>query len=127
MTPIPPGIPQTLRDLLAILREVQRQRDESGFRLTATNVREALDALTRRYVTEVPAIALVRDELIQGSDFAVPVRLYHPAPAAALPVAVFVHGGGHIAGSVSLYDPIVRKLALASRRLVVSVEYRLDP
>jgi acetyl esterase/lipase len=65
--------------------------------------------------------------VIPGPDYPVPVRIYHPAPGHALPVALFLHGGGHVAGNVAMYDPIARKLALAARQVVVAVEYRLAP
>jgi len=40
---------------------------------------------------------------------------------------VYYHGGGHMAGSVDVYDPICRKIALATHHIVVSVDYRLAP
>lgn len=120
-------IPQPLRDWLFAQREAKYKAREHGYRRTATNTREAWDTLTRRFVTESPEIAWVRDDLIPGPDYRVPVRVYHPQPDRALPVALFVHGGGHIAGGVSLYDPIARRLALAADRVVVSIEYRLAP
>ncbi len=55
------------------------------------------------------------------------MRIYDPAPETRKPVCLFFHGGGHLAGSVAVYDPICRKLAEASGRLVVSVDYRLAP
>jgi acetyl esterase/lipase len=124
MKSLPGTIP---RAFLAEAREAKERKVAIGYRYTATNAREAMEVMTRRCVTRVPAIPLVRDELIPGPAYAVPVRLYHPAPSEALPVALFAHGGGHVAGSVSLYDPIARKLAVASRRLVVAVDYRLAP
>jgi acetyl esterase/lipase len=116
-----------MRDWLDGVNEIKRSMVTRGFRYTATSAREALDLLTRRLVTRVPEIPFVRDDLIPGCDYQVPVRVYHPRPGEALPVAVFVHGGGHVAGSASLYDPIARKLALASGRVLVSVDYRLAP
>ena len=127
MNPVPSAIPGSLRLFLAEVREAKRRKLKSGYRHTPTNAREALEVMTRAFVTRIPAIPLVRDELVPSLDYAVPIRLYHPAPGEALPVALFVHGGGHVSGSVSLYDPIARKLAQASRWLVVSVEYRLAP
>lgn len=121
------ALPAPLRNWLIDLRAAQHKARAHGYRLTATSAREVLDAITHRFVTAVPEVALVRDELIPGPDYRVPVRVYHPQPAQALPVALFIHGGGHVSGSVSLYDPICRKLALASGRIVVSIEYRLAP
>jgi acetyl esterase len=120
-------MPQALRDSLDGINERRREIAASGGRYTPTNAREGLESLTRRFVTQVPEVALIRDELIPGPDYQVPVRIYHPEPGAARPVAVFVHGGGHVAGSVSLYDPVARKIALALGRVLVSVDYRLAP
>jgi acetyl esterase len=57
----------------------------------------------------------------------IPVRLYRPSPAEALPVVVFLHGGGWTIGNVEQYDPVTRRIANASQALVVSVDYRLSP
>jgi len=100
---------------------------EGGFKPTATNAREGLANLTKGLVTNIPDITWVQDDLVVGGEYDVPVRIYHPAPEAALPVLVYYHGGGHMAGSVTVYDPICRKLANATRHIVVSVDYRLAP
>ncbi len=98
-----------------------------GFKPTSTNAREGLAGLTRALVTAIPDIAWVQDDVIAAHPFDVPVRIYHPEPAEALPVLVYLHGGGHMAGSVTVYDPICRKLALAARHIVVAADYRLAP
>ncbi|MGF1696347.1 alpha/beta hydrolase [Vibrio lamellibrachiae] len=100
---------------------------EGGFKPTATNAREGLANLTKGLVTNIPEIEWVQDDLVAGDDYDVPVRIYHPAPKESLPVIVYYHGGGHMAGSVTVYDPICRKLANATRHIVVSVDYRLAP
>ncbi len=127
MQPIPLNIPNPLSAFLNELREIKRLKVEAGYRHTSTNAREALEFITRRHLTRITPIPLVRDEIVPGPDYDVPVRLYHPAPDEPLPLALFVHGGGHVSGSVSLYDPIARALAVTTRHLVVSVEYRLAP
>ena len=99
----------------------------TGFKANATNAREGLANLTKGFVTDIPSIAWVQDEVIVGGEYAVPVRIYHPAPEQALPVIIYYHGGGHMAGSVTVYDPICRKLANATQHIVVSVDYRLAP
>lgn len=120
--PVPP-----LAEWLDKVNEAQRERHRRGFVRTPTNVREAFELITRTFVTERPQLPRVLDDLVPGMEYRVPVRVYHPAPGRALPIAVFVHGGGHVAGSVSVYDPIARRLALAARHVVVSVDYRLAP
>jgi acetyl esterase len=55
-------------------------------------------------------------------------RLYLPPRAAApLPVMVYLHGGGWVAGSVATHDPFCRLLSEAAGVILVSVEYRLAP
>ncbi len=98
-----------------------------GFKPTPTNAREGLAELTRGLVSQRPKIPWVQDDLVPGDPYSVPVRIYHPAPEAALPVLVYFHGGGHMAGSVTVYDPICRKIAIGTQHVVVSVDYRLAP
>ncbi|MFV0438258.1 MAG: alpha/beta hydrolase [Desulfopila sp.] len=121
------GLSSPFRDLLAKLMAIQQKTIEQGFRITVVNVREALSALTVSYVEPGPAIKLVRDNVLHGPDYDAPIRIYHPEPASELPVILYLHGGGHVAGSVALYDPICRKIAVTTNHLVVAVEYRLAP
>ncbi|NDY92090.1 alpha/beta hydrolase [Ideonella livida] len=57
------------------------------------------------------------------------VRLYRPAqaPAAVLPVVLFLHGGGYSVGDLEGYDPICRQLCVDSGAAVATVAYRLAP
>ncbi len=119
-------LPASLRDLLGKLDTLNATRREQGFEFTSTNVREGLEQMTRNFVTETVSIAYIHDTHVPG-EFAVPVRVYHPSPEEALPVLIFAHGGGHMAGSVSVYDLIARKLTTAGQRVLVSVDYRLAP
>ncbi|WP_102868172.1 alpha/beta hydrolase [Pseudovibrio exalbescens] len=99
----------------------------SGFKANATNAREGLANLTKTYATESVDVALVQDDLIYAEGYNVPVRIFNPAPDEELPVLVYYHGGGHMAGSVTVYDPIYRKLAVNTKHIVVAPEYRLAP
>lgn len=103
------------------------RRIKEGFKATPTNAREFLANLTKRYVTDIPNLPYIEDDLVPTTEFQVPVRIYHPAPAEKLPVLIYYHGGGHMCGSVTVYDPICRKLAVASNHVVVAVDYRLAP
>ena len=98
-----------------------------GFVLTPEYARDGMAILTRTMITDIPKLPVVIDASVQGSGPPVPVRVYHPEPDAALPILIYLHGGGHMTGSVAVYDPICRKIALATRHVVVSVEYRLAP
>jgi acetyl esterase/lipase len=122
-----PQLSQNLKQWLDNYNLLMRALLEQGFKPTPTNAREGLANLTRGLVTDIPAVAWVQDDLVQAPGFTIPVRIYHPDPDSSLPVLVYYHGGGHMAGSVTVYDPICRKLALATRHILVSVDYRLAP
>lgn len=55
-----------------------------------------------------------------------PARLYRPAPS-AVPVVVYLHGGGWTIGSVASYDRLCRRLAAGSGVAVLVLDYRLAP
>ncbi|TDR81409.1 alpha/beta hydrolase [Paludibacterium purpuratum] len=116
-----------LADWLNAFNQKVAQMLANGYKPTAIGAREALAGVTRQLVSDGPAIAWVNDDLIAGRDYAVPVRIYHPAPGEARPVLLYLHGGGHTAGSVSVYDPISRRLAAATGHIVMVPEYRLAP
>jgi acetyl esterase len=68
-------------------------------------------------------VAQVADTEVAG----VPVRSYDPRPGDALPVLVYLHGGGWVIGSRDSHDGVCRALANRVPCRVLSVEYRLAP
>ncbi|MDM2772232.1 alpha/beta hydrolase [Citrobacter sp. Cpo126] len=70
--------------------------------------------------------AIINTEVDTG-ERCIPVRIYRPALTGEPKVVVFIHGGGHLSGSVEVYDPVARHLAMATGNIVVSVDYRLAP
>ena len=98
-----------------------------GFKPTPTNAREGLANLTRTWVKKRIDIEWVQDDLVESDQFNVPIRIYHPQPERPLPLLIYFHGGGGMAGSITVYDPICRRLAKIAKHIVVSVDYRLAP
>ena len=120
-------VSQKLLQWLENYNRLVKELLDNGFKQTPTNTREGLARLTQGLVTKWPEISWVQDDLVDAPDYSVPVRIYHPAPNSHLPVLIYYHGGGHMAGNVTVYDPICRKIALSSQHIVVSPEYRLAP
>jgi acetyl esterase/lipase len=118
-----PALEKWLEGYNKLLQDLQA----SGFKQTPSNAREGLANLTWTLVSEKPAIKWVNDDIVKGDEFDVSVRLYHPDPDSTLPVLIYFHGGGHMSGSISVYDRICRKMAQATQHLVVSVDYRRAP
>jgi acetyl esterase len=89
---------------------------------TLADRRRRMDELTE--VLGGPAQAGV--EVAETSFEGVPGRVYRPASSEP-GAAVFLHGGGWVAGSLDSHDRICRAIALGSQTKVVSVRYRLAP
>lgn len=69
----------------------------------------------------------VIDQRLSTPAGEVPVRVYKPSSAEALPVLVYFHGGAFFLGSLNTHDHIARALANAADCIVVAVDYRLAP
>lgn len=94
---------------------------------TVVDQRALYDRLCAHFRSERPAGLDVRDELVEGSGGAVPVRLYRPRVAGDLPVMLYFHGGGFILGSLDSHDGICAEIAAGAGIAVISVDYRLAP
>jgi acetyl esterase len=80
---------------------------------------------SRSSIPGLPNKVGARDVAITGT---LSGRLYTPARSAEkLPVLVYLHGGGWVAGSVATHDPFCRLLSEAANVITLSVEYRLAP
>lgn len=98
-----------------------------AYTLTPQQARAAYEAGSG--VLEVPKADLARVE-----DFSIPARdgqplsarLYAPEKS-ALPVLLYLHGGGFTIGSVATHDVLCRELSRLSGCAVVSLDYRLAP
>ena len=98
--------------------------DNIGFEVETT--RQNLNNLSA-LLGDGPDIRQVADRYINHGDHKLEARVYHPAPEQPLPVIMHYHGGGHMCGSVELYDTISRYLADICHCIVIAVEYRLSP
>lgn len=69
----------------------------------------------------------IEDRLIPGPAGNLPIRIYTPNSSKGLPILVFFHGGGFVAGSLDTHDAPLRAVANRCGCIVVSVAYRLAP
>lgn len=116
-----------IQEFLTNLEKIKAYFASINFKPNQGNAREALANTTRMYMTEIDLSVFAVDDVAMNGHYPVPLRIYHPKPGQALPVAVFIHGGGHMCGSVAVYDGIVRKLSKKIDHIVVSIDYRLAP
>lgn len=69
----------------------------------------------------------VEERQIPGAAGKISVRIYTPRVGGNLPVLVYFHGGGFVAGNLDTCDVPLRALTNRSGSIIVSVDYRLAP
>lgn len=127
-----------IQEFLPTLNPTQSAQLQPPFP-TILNFRETFAKLTEHHLTTAPAMAniidtpLITPPLFRG--FCPDIRLFIPQTLSIknqqtpnmVPVLVFFHGGGGVAGSVSIYDKIYKNIADCTGYLVVAPSYRLAP
>ena len=112
----------------ALLEKVRAAGHPEYWQMTPQQARDAHNR--RAGILGIPPATVfdVADRRIPGPAGEIPLRVYTPRTSATpLPVLVFLHGGGHVIGSLDSYDALCRQLALEADCVVVSVDYRLAP
>ncbi|MCC8437583.1 alpha/beta hydrolase [Brevibacillus sp. M2.1A] len=86
-----------------------------------------LNSLTGKEHGEAKAVSKVEDFLVPVKNGEIKVRMYTPNEKDSLPVFVYLHGGGWVAGDIQSVDILCQNIAHDAECIVVSVEYRLAP
>jgi acetyl esterase len=83
----------------------------------------------RAFLTAEPQAPLhaIEDLSAPGPAGPLGLRLYRPSAEPALPLVLFMHGGGFVLGDLDTHDSICTLLARESRCVVCAVDYRLAP
>jgi acetyl esterase/lipase len=97
----------------------------------ARREREELAALRRAETPPDPAVAR-RDHVVPGLPGEPDVRVRHYRPAAAptdepLPCLYWIHGGGHLLGTLDQDDPLMEHIVATVGCACVSVDWRRAP
>ena len=96
--------------------------------LTPQEARAAHEARANKLAPPKRDIYRVENRDLPGPDGGIPIRIYTPlkfdTPA---PVLTWLHGGGHVIGSLDSYDRLCRELSAKAGCVLVSVDYRLAP
>jgi len=115
-------------DTRALLTRIAASSVPAYEQLSAAAARQFYDAGRPFLCPDPEPVSKVRDQAIPGPNGPIPLRLYWPQNHGhALPVLLYLHGGGWVLGNLNSVDALCRALANASGFLVVSVDYRLAP
>lgn len=107
----------------AFLNEIAESDAPSWAEMPPEESRAIFNGFTDLFGTG-PELADVSDLRTSGG---IPLRCYRPTRDETLPAIVYFHGGGWVLGNIETHDAVCRRLADATGRVVVSVEYRLAP
>jgi len=94
------------------------------------DVRAGISMVSQQLGVPPADIAQVSDRRIGTGDAAFGIRIYDPRASAtgpALPMFLYFHGGGFVAGDVDSHDGIARYYAKHANAIVINVDYRLAP
>lgn len=111
-----------------VLQQMIDAMAASGFVLPDPLTPEGLRAAMNNPIPLPPIdVAEVREVTVAGAAGPIAARLYHPAPGETLPVAVLMHGGGWVIGTLDTHDGLARVIARDAGCAVLSLDYRLAP
>ncbi|OAJ35281.1 Carboxylesterase NlhH [Piscirickettsiaceae bacterium NZ-RLO1] len=70
----------------------------------------------------------VENSTLHTDEYDIPIRTYLPIEYhLTLPLIIYLHGGGHMLGSINDYDTTLRAIANHCQAIVIAIEYRLAP
>ncbi|NYF91065.1 alpha/beta hydrolase [Tunturiibacter empetritectus] len=75
----------------------------------------------------IAALGIAARTIAAAAGREIGVRVFTPVRVGLLPVVVFFHGGGWVAGTLETHDPYCRALAKEAGVVVVAVDFRLAP
>ncbi len=104
-----------------------KRRTDPQYSQIGIEAARALSLARQGQPTRLPEVQSVEDLTVPGAEGLLPARLYRPSRDPGLPLLVYFHGGGFVAGSLDSHDSILRRLALESGIAILSVDYRLAP
>jgi acetyl esterase len=113
--------------------KAQARVKEAGFepadplKVSIDEARAAQDRYFKFLAGTPPEVADVQNRTLEGPAGSFGVRLYYPSKDRALPVIVFVRGGGWWAGSLDSHDRTMRLLANKSGFTVCGIDYHRAP
>ena len=114
--------------MAGLLDRIRRANAAPFYTMTPAEARAAY--VERSEVLDLPRapLARVEDLTIPADDGTpLPARLYADGTSKAMPVLLYMHGGGFVIGNLETHDSLCRQLAKLSGGAVVALDYRLAP
>ena len=120
----------TLDPSIQLLLELRKRNGAKPWHAyTPEQARRAFAAESRVGAFRHMPVGAVRDLTVDGGDGPIPARHYAPPAevSGAVPLLVYLHGGGFVVGDLDSYDSACRLLCRHAGVHVLSIDYRLAP
>ena len=119
--PLDPALHRLIEDKLAHTQARQ-------WEMPIADVRKGFrDFWTPAITGQPPAPKRIDELTIGGPAGGIRARVYASQGDRRDPLLLFFHGGGYVKGGIDESDAFCRRLAIATRHAVLSVDYRLAP
>ncbi|WP_407534135.1 alpha/beta hydrolase [Elizabethkingia miricola] len=91
--------------------------------------RKSYESMAAQFGAKKEMVRVIEEFNIDNGGHSIPVRVYRPEGLGTenSSAIIYTHGGWFVAGSFETHDAIVRKLANATKSVVIFPEYRLAP
>ncbi|OPC05267.1 carboxylesterase [Elizabethkingia ursingii] len=91
--------------------------------------RKSYESMAAQFGARKEAVKVIEEFDIDSGAHNIPVRIYRPEgiDAQSSSAIIYTHGGWFVAGSFETHDALVRKLANATKSVVIFPDYRLAP
>jgi acetyl esterase len=113
----------------ALLAQMREGGGKPLYEMSVEEVRGMVVGSSAMLAGPLVEVGAVEDRTLSTSAGDVRVRVYTPSGvhAQALPILVYFHGGGFVAGDLDTHDNTARYLAQNADAIVIAVDYRRSP
>ena len=114
-------------DVVAFLEKVQASYPPHSEAASIEEGRRSYEVMCTHFDTLIPDGIEIRDDVVEGRDGPISIRLYLPREPSSDATVIYYHGGGFAIGNLDTHNTICADMASETNLRVVAVDYRLTP
>ncbi len=114
-------------DVVAFLEKVQTSYPPHSEAGSIEEGRRSYEVMCTYFDTPIPDGIDIRDDVVEGREGPIPIRLYIPRDPSSDTTVIYYHGGGFAIGNLDTHNTICADMASETNLRVVAVDYRLTP
>lgn len=114
-------------DVVAFLEKVQASYPPHSEAASIEEGRRSYEVMCTHFDSPIPDGIEIRDDVVEGRDGLISIRLYIPHEPSSDATVIYYHGGGFSIGNLDTHNTICADMASETNLRVVAVDYRLTP